>query len=59
SEAQIQRLAVGMGEAVEAGSVAGLVGDYRVGQMEAALAWLRRCEVQFASAAAAEEGGGG
>ncbi|MFM7583466.1 MAG: helix-turn-helix transcriptional regulator [Caldilinea sp.] len=59
SEAQIQRLAVGVGEAVEAGSVAGLVGDYRVGQMEAALAWLRRCEVQFASAAAAEEGGGG
>jgi len=57
SEAQLQRLAVG--EAVEAGTVARLVGDYRVGQMEAALAWLRRCEVRFASAAAAEEGGGG
>lgn len=57
SEAQLQRLAVG--EAVEAGTVVRLVGDYRVGQMEAALAWLRRCEVRFASAAAAEEGGGG
>jgi PadR family transcriptional regulator AphA len=57
SEAQLQRLAVG--EAVEAGSVAGLVGDYRVGQMEAALAWLRRCEVRFASAVVVEEGGRG
>lgn len=47
SQAQLNELATQAQALAQAGSFAGLVSDFRIGQMEAVLSWLKHCEQRF------------
>lgn len=55
SQAQTHRLAFTARGPIDPDSFAGLVSDFRIGQMEATLAWLRHCETYFVTRQSKED----
>lgn len=55
SQSQLHRLTFTAAGPIDPASFAGLVSDFRVGQMEATLTWLHQCESFFATVHAQEE----
>lgn len=54
SEAQLNQFVQEAAAAAQTDSFIHLVNDFRIGQLEASLAWLRRCEAAFAGKQAQE-----